>query len=82
MQCLLFAAHERARQWRQDHFDLIDGVVIFYDGLLDRWLPDLPAAKDWAAGCVAVTSDNRVYIAHQVRGQLEWAHLGSSDSAA
>ena len=80
----LQAARELARHWLQANqvpgADAPAGLVIVLDGYFVGWLPELPPASEWAAGCLAVAADGHAHLARPVdfRGRLEWVDLGEA----
>lgn len=55
---------EKAKQWRAEHgYTGRGGVIVFWGDILQSWCRELPTAKDWCPGCVAVLEDGTCFTA-------------------
>ena len=53
-----------AKQWRAKHgYAGRGGVVVIWAEIIQGWVRELPKAKDWVPGCVAVSEDGACYKA-------------------
>jgi hypothetical protein len=70
---------ELAHQWRTEQgYDDRGGVVVLYQGEVQSWCAELPSAKDWVSGCVAVDEAGRIWqtiAGNDQDGALMWLPL-------
>lgn len=70
---------QNAKQWRDENgYTGKGGVIVYWGAIVQGWVYDLPEAKEWSPGCIAVSEDGARYLAvggNGVEGAARWEAL-------